>query len=431
MVKRNGRNKEERIKVMWLSINASLFRVEKTSRGWTSSLETALKKYHGDGIELAVVYEGDINDWGERRPVKTTYKGSIYYKISNRMKAPAKALHKADVYDMWEYIRPEILEAIGDFKPDIIQCFGSEWPYGMIAEDVDIPVVIHMQGFIGVYDLSGRLLPRVDSPRRIITSKIPENIKRKIRQKNTWPELEKHIMQTNRYFMGRTRWDRNIVKYYSPGARYYNIPEAIRPGFFDAYGTWKGNDALKKSRIILLTVTQASTLKGNGIILHTARILNKILGIDFEWRVAGNPELFIEDERTTGIKHTDVNIVLLGWITQDQIITELQNAAFFIHPSIIDNSPNAICEAQLIGIPVIASYVGGVPDLVEDGVTGFLYPYNEPHTLAFKIAELRNQRELLAEIAENESRVARRRHDPEMIAHEVYNTYQRIIDDYR
>ena len=310
----------KRTRVMWLSINASLFNIEKTSGGWTSSLEAALKKYHGEEIELAVVYEGDKNSTESRTPEKHSYNGSVYYRISDRNRMPSKSLYRPDAYDMWEYIRPEILAAIEDFKPDVIQCFGSEWPYGMIADDVDIPVVIHMQGFLNAYAMSGKLLPHSDSVRRILISRVPETIKRQIRKDDRREELEREIMRINHYFMGRTCWDKNIVKYFSPGSVYYQVPELIRPCFYDAAGTWNGYSSKNRDdQIRLLTVSQASPLKGNEIILYTAKILKEQLGSDFEWRIAGSPGMFGSAEKTTGINHRDVNIELLGWITRPKI----------------------------------------------------------------------------------------------------------------
>lgn len=122
-----------------------------------------------------------------------------------------------------------------------------------------------------------------------------------------------------------------------------------------------------------------------------------------------------------------MNVQLLGMLEQEDIVEELKSADLFIHPSIIDNAPRAICEAQLIGCPVIASNVGGVPQLVEDGTTGFLYPYGEPHTLAFLIANLMEQPDMLTAVSQTAVRVSRERHDPERIARKTLDVYRQIL----
>ena len=99
----------------------------------------------------------------------------------------------------------------------------------------------------------------------------------------------------------------------------------------------------------------------------------------------------------------------------------------YIHPAIIDNSPNSLCEAQVIGCPVIAANVGGIASLVDDGKTGILYPYNEPHMLAFKIMELGQNRELLKFLSENEIKTAIERHNPEDIYLYLYSVYKNVL----
>ena len=83
---------------------------------------------------------------------------------------------------------------------------------------------------------------------------------------------------------------------------------------------------------------------------------------------------------------------MLGVLTPTNIAAELMTASLFVHPSHIDNSPNALCEALLMGVPSVASNVGGVPSLVENGHTGLLYPDNDPFMLAGAIDLLLDDR---------------------------------------
>jgi glycosyltransferase involved in cell wall biosynthesis len=59
-----------------------------------------------------------------------------------------------------------------------------------------------------------------------------------------------------------------------------------------------------------------------------------------------------------------------------------------------ENSPVTITEAMASGLPVIASDIGGIPELVEDGVTGFLVPVGDSHAMAERIARLLERPEL-------------------------------------
>lgn len=148
------------------------------------------------------------------------------------------------------------------------------------------------------------------------------------------------------------------------------------------------------------------------------------------WEIAGHPEFFSYFEKKTGISAEDVNIRLVGMIDDKSILDHFEKADLFIHPSIMDNSPHAICEAQLIGLPVLSSNVGGIPQLIEDGKTGFLYPYNEPHTLAFLIGNIFEDHDLLTQISENSRTMAHIRHDPDAIAGAMFQAYEEIIKDH-
>lgn len=71
-------------------------------------------------------------------------------------------------------------------------------------------------------------------------------------------------------------------------------------------------------------------------------------------------------------------------MNSDKLVELLLESDLYVHTAYIDNSPNAICEAQYLGMPIIATYVGGVPSLIEQGKDGVLIPANDPFMLAEK-----------------------------------------------
>ncbi len=365
---------------------------------------------------------------------ETVRDGVLCCPVSTRMKLTT-------LWDEWESTREDLLRVIASFRPDVIHVFGSEWIYGAVAKEVRVPVVIHMLGFLTVYYTALELVRRESvPPPKGRLSRLAERMTGKGRKRNRAdPQrdaertterisgIERDIMRMNRYFMGRTQWDRMIVRYYAPGAVYFHVEEVIRPKVYDAAGTWTGSAG---GRLRLLTISSGDLRKGSEIILRTAKILRDVVCTDFEWRVAGDPESFRCITQAPGIRPDEVNVKSLGVLDAGQIIGELQRADLFIHPSVIDNSPHAVCEAQLIGCPVIASRVGGLTDLIEDGATGFLYPYNEPHTLAFLIDGVCRRAGERERVSQNALREALRRHDPGRIAEDLYRVYRDVVKDY-
>lgn len=404
------------MKVLWITQFCTL-QDDPGNQSFFARQERVVVEHCRDRIQLAVAFMADET---YREPLIRD--GISYYPIHARLEVGIDEV-------AWDQARTALLQVIDDFQPDLIQCFGSEWPYGAIAESTSVPVVIHMMGFLNAYFPAIDMARGASAPASGPLGRIEEAVLRRLRPVKTRPEeyqaaFERRVMAANRYFLGRTRWDENIVRYYSPGARYYRVPEAAKESVYASPRRWRYHHS---GKVRLFSLSSGDDRKGNEIILRTAKLLKELIGLDLQWRVAGSPDYFPRYEQRTGIDHRDVNVELLGWIGNRQIVEELCAADLFIHPSILDNSPHAVCEAQLIGCPVIASQVGGVPQHVEDGVTGWLYPYNEPHALAFLIADLYQNEELLSQVSKNEIEISHRRHDPAGIAKALLLAYEDVI----
>ena len=411
------------MKVLWFTPSPGLY--SPTTYGtWVEALQKAILKY-GKNLDVALCFEFGTSN------TKIEKDGFTYYPINIRTRLKNKIKILSSPHAEYSLLRSHYLRAIDDFKPDIIQCFGTElWHYSLLAKEIDIPMVVHIMGFQNIYnDASNMVVHKSDIYRdchynlfRIFRYAFFRRKKSNIRC-----QMELEEMKVNQYFMGRTEWDKSIVKYLSPKGKYYYCAEAIRPQIYDSQEVWKLH---RNKKLRLITIGSGSGLKGNEIILKTAKILKDILHVDFEWRVTTNAEAFKFFERKVSINHNDVKINLIGKIDTNGVIDELSNADIYIHPAIIDNSPNALCEAQLIGIPVIAANVGGIPQLVEDGKTGILYPYNESYTLAFSIMDLWHDKEKMKELNCNEYEMSHKRHEPKAIVGTLENIYINVINDY-
>lgn len=407
------------MRVLWFSVTPSNYDT-KTFGGWISSLEKIVHKYCKE-IVLGIAFEHNDDIYKKEKD------GIVYYPIKIFKNKIDNLKWRLDPNYEWKLLRPKLINIVNDFQPDIIQCFGSEWPFGLIVQEVDIPVVIHMQGFSNIYRLSNQMaltLPEQYylakyNPIKIFQQKFKEY--KSIKTTNT----EKKIMHLNKFFMGRTEWDKNIVKYYSPNSLYFHCEEAIRSEIKNTNSHWK----FKETECMkIISISNASTLKGNSLILRTAKIL-KEFNFKFEWRVAGNKDSFKTFERLLNIDHNDVNITMLGTIDVNEVVKELINNEVYVHAAIIDNSPNSICEAQLIGIPVISTNVGGIPQLIENGNSGLLYPYNEPHTLAFLLMNMHNNKNIQEHLSQQEKYISNIRHDEYNIAQKLMCIYKEIINE--
>lgn len=92
-------------------------------------------------------------------------------------------------------------------------------------------------------------------------------------------------------------------------------------------------------------------------------------------------------------------------------------------PPAIENSPNSLCEAMLLGLPIIVSYAGGTSSILNNGEEGILVQDGYPYSLAGAIIEVANN----FPMAKNVRTHAEERHDKNKIVNNLINTYNSII----
>lgn len=116
---------------------------------------------------------------------------------------------------------------------------------------------------------------------------------------------------------------------------------------------------------------------------------------EYRFVFAGNGPLNDEVNKCSNVEN-------LGFISGEPLIETIAKAKLVIFPSEwYENCPYSVVEAQIYGTPVVASNIGGVPELVEDGVTGELYTYGNAEELKDIIKRLMNDKETLDRYTEN------------------------------
>ncbi len=99
------------------------------------------------------------------------------------------------------------------------------------------------------------------------------------------------------------------------------------------------------------------------------------------------------------------NVEMLGWLDQDGLQAEYSRAHAFLHPSELTETndqegvPNSMLEAMASGLPVVATYHGGIPEAVTDGEDGFLVPERSADELAAAILRLLGDGDTLARMS--------------------------------
>jgi glycosyltransferase involved in cell wall biosynthesis len=407
------------MKILWFTNTPSLYKKKITGYnggGWIESLEQIIS--NKNDIELAVSFFHPDDCFKIKQEETTYYPIPLYNSIFKKLKH--YIFHnKCDNAEVNYYLK--INE---DFKPDVIHIFGSEQSFGLLTLYTKIPVVIHLQGILNPY-LNAYYAPgsnqidlikqNIFKPLKIINlvhgmSNFKHNAKR-----------EGIILKNCKYYMGRTEWDKSIASLYAPNSTYFYCSEVLRDVFYSVIA-WQKKE---RTKLILVSTISKTSYKGFDLILKTAKLLKELSVIDFEWNVFGIND-YKEWEKKLEINCAEVNVFLKGVASSETLVKNIQAGDIFIHPSYIDNSPNSICEAQMIGIPVISTNVGGISSLIENDKTGYLVPANDPYTLVTRIIEIKRNKEDAIRIAENARNEAMIRHDKEKIKTDLLTVYNHL-----
>lgn len=408
------------MRVLWFTVTSSLYENKMNGHnggGWISSLEKIIRD---TDITLGVSFEH------KDKILKKTIDGVSYYPINAWVTKKSRIEKIFDVNADERYIIPNCLKVIEDFKPDVIQVFGSEWVFGLISKYTHIPVVIHMQGSLPSY-YNARFPIGVSLSSLILSKSISYKNKFFI-LKNDYilkmrAKREESILRSCTNYMGRTHWDKSIVTLYNDKSNYYHCEEALRDSFINNGKKWEFKT---NSKITLVSTISGPWYKGMDLILKTAKLLKENINIDFNWKVFGvKDSSFYENHYN--INALEVNVKLQGVVPEELLFEELVNSTFYIHPSYIDNSPNSICEAQILGVPVISTDVGGISSLIKNNLTGMLVPANDPVAIASLVKKYYQDEESLKNISENSIKKAENRHSIENIKVQLLEIYENLI----
>jgi glycosyltransferase involved in cell wall biosynthesis len=413
------------IRVLWFSNSPGLgqnyFKIKVFGEGWITALQTEIEKV--DSIKLGYVfYTDDPLDSFEFN--KTTY--FPVQKIANTK-------NKRLLYRVIGKIEREenvstFLRIIDEFKPDLIHIQGTESPFGLIQKHItNIPIVISIQGNLTAY--TSRYFAGMKMPGLI--AQMSAGYPYPSMDYTLWlarVEVEREILKRTKYVLGRTHWDRRICLVLAQDSKYYHVEELMRSAFYSARWVPVNNPSP-----VFFTTSSGSFYKGLETLIEAARILteNKF---SFSWKVAGVSEtdsLVKLIKKQTGIgSFKDIHVELLGKLSEDHLISHMKAADVYVQVSHIENSPNSLCEAMLLGMPLVASFAGGTSSLVEDNVSGVLVQDGDPYVVAGALVESVKNRDMAIQMGERAREISHQRHNAQEILSTLLRTYDEIIADF-
>lgn len=357
---------------------------------WLDSLSSALVAT-GE-IDLHIVTESTLvasNQIAQRNGI--TYhvvKSSL--PVVNRGYPPFFPL---DMLTGFARIVHKLLREVRVIQPDLVHAHGTEHSFALAGVRSHLPCLISIQGIISEYFKTSPCFRF-----RIVR------------------HYEQFAVRRAHFFTCRTDFDSGFVRSQNPQARIFNIHEAMNPVYFR-------NDWHAGQSETIMFVGSDEPRKGLPVLLEAvAKIKQRRPNVRLI--VVGTQADLSGQCQHLGILE---NVNFLGWQSSDQIAKLHLESQVFVMPSQNENSPNAMAEAMISGLPIVATRVGGIPSLVNDGQTGLLVPWGDAGALAEKIEWLLARPEERERLGQNARRVARAWHAPETIAADTIAAYREVL----
>lgn len=337
-------------------------------------------------------------------------------------------------------------ELIRRCEPDLVHIFGTEYPHTLaMTRAFNRPerTVIGVQGLCTLCATAYMAA----LPGEVVRSKTFRDV---LKQDSMLQQQEKFVkrgiheqeaLRNVKHIMGRTAWDAYWTGQWNPDAAYYVVNESLRNEFYT--GRWEA----EKAEPGAIFLSQGDyPLKGlHHMLMAMPEILDKYP--EAKVYVAGNS--LVKDgtlkdrikisgygcylKRLIKELQLEDKVVFLGRLSAAQMKEQYLRCSAYVCCSSLENSPNSLGEAMILGAPCVAAEVGGIPSLMTDGRDGVMYKgFSEKETrsgeqiagnLAKALLKLWGNRETMVGYCENARNHAK-------ITHDRHANYEKLMEVY-
>lgn len=325
-------------------------------------------------------------------------------------------------------------------NPDIVHIFGTELPHSSamarLCNEKGLSCIIQIQGLVSVIakHYSAGLSERVQKRSTFRNFVLRDNIKQQQKLFAALGKLEVEALRSVKHIIGRTTWDKACSKQINPEATYYHCNETLRGEFYNHQ--WSIDNCERHS----IFASQASyPVKGLHQVLEAMPVVLEKFP-DTKLYVAGKDKTKATSFRDRlempyygkylrklimkyGLEN---NVLFTGILDEKKMCQRYLKANVFVSASSVENESNSLSEAKILGVPCVASYVGGVTDRLIDKQDGFFYQFDAPYMLAHYICEIFSDDSLAVKFSENARKHALETHDRDRNLARLLEIYSEI-----
>lgn len=342
-------------------------------------------------------------------------------------------------HDRFDVVQADVDRVLADFAPDILHVEGAEMRHARrFLSTWTGPRLLSMQGVLNgyaKYEL-GRLpifaMLNPLHPRLMLTA-LALLFQR---QRHFVPRLasERMAMRAADHVMGRTLWDRAQAQALAPDATYHHCARILRDVFWQTHWQWERAEPFS-----IFVGNGASARKGAHIAVQALALLRRdvpkvtlyIAGEDPRSlplralkRHVGYPVYLLHLVRKLGLED---HVRFTGVLSGQAMAERMARSHVCLMASIIENSPNTLGEAMLLGTPVVSACAGGAPSMARDEAEALFYRPDDPAMLAFQVRRIFDDPALAARLSSAARARALETHDPDRNLADLITAYDAIM----
>ena len=345
-------------------------------------------------------------------------------------------LQKSHRYDA--VLEQWMQKILTDYQPDVTHIWGTEFPHSLammkVHRDPD-RICISIQGLCSMIAKHSRAFV----PENVVYSWTLRDL---LRWDNLYLQSRKFAMRGAnevqalslcKHIIGRTQWDYACTQQLAPDAVYHKCNETLRDEFYLKAGVWSLEKCEKHSIFVSQT---GSSLKGFHLVLEAMPEILKRYPDAILHTTGVNPAQMPVYKRSAYHKYLlrliekfglKDNVKFLGVLAEKDMCAQYLRSNVFVSASSIENSPNSVAEAMMLGLPIVASFVGGTMDLLKDKVEGYLYQADAPYMLAHYVCEVFENTMQANEMGRNAYFHAKLTHDKSENLQQLLRIYEHIL----
>lgn len=325
------------------------------------------------------------------------YKEGVHYTF-----VPKYESKKFDPYHLYLPALLQMLPLLRRFNPDLVHGFGMESAYGLLAVIQPRARVVFIQGIVE------ELAPYYAIPKTKLAIQ---------------KRLERLVVHRTDGLIAETDFAKRWALSVREDVPVKVIPHAYSGNFFNAKPCFSGRRVVCVGSLSEIKgVATALAAFHQGVVHHAAAFHETELVF-----VGGGALQRVLEKQAERWGISD-RVTIRGHLGHDQIVEEMQASDLLVIASRMDTSPNVITEAHAVGIPVVGTCAGGIPDMIEEGKDGFVVPVDDVSAMAERMADLLQSREKRMAMGQAGRDKVHVLNNPVRVAEEHVEYYREILE---